>query len=77
MNTADKTQTVIILLSSGTETEKQHCMMGSATSKAAVTSVCVAMTLSPADPVAQWEKIRRREVEEEVISCMCVCACVS
>ena len=52
-------------------------MMGSATSKAAVTSVCVAMTLSPADPVAQWEKIRRREVEEEVISCMCVCACVS
>lgn len=49
-------------------------MMGSATSKAAVTSVCVAMTLSSADPVAQWEKIRRREVAEEVISTrVCVC----
>lgn len=70
MKMAHKTQTVIILLSSGFAKESQCHTLGSATSKAAVTSLCVAMTLSPAAPLAQWEKIRRRGVESDFHLCV-------
>lgn len=51
----------------------QYCTLGGASSKACCyITQCVAMTRSPGAHEAQREKIRRRGVEQEVIS-TCVC----